>query len=80
MAHNLENTLIIGENTTGIMIGSAAYSIRLPISGLFIQIGNSMFLPPDENYFEEYRGFLPDLWVAGDAEETAIALLKRMKK
>ena len=77
-AYNLENVLIVGENTDGAMIGSSA-PVQLPNSKLSITIGPSQAIIPDTNdYFEEYRGFYPDLWVpAGESEELAVKLLEQ---
>ena len=68
IAHNLENTLIIGENTHG----SITCSIRtwtLPNTGMFVTFGDALFLFPEGEHFQEFRGFYPDIWVpAGEAE------------
>ena len=78
-AYNLENVLFVGENTGGAMIGSAA-PVQLPNSNLTVKIGSSQNIIPDTNdYFEECRGFYPDLWVpAGEAEELAVKLMENL--
>ena len=78
-AYNLENVLFVGENTGGAMIGSAA-PVQLPNSNLTVKIGSSQNIIPDTNdYFEEFRGFYPDLWVpAGEAEELAVKLMENL--
>lgn len=78
-AHNLENVLVIGENTSGSMLGSAIY-VPLKNSNLKIGMGMSQsFIPSENDYFEEYRGLCPDLWVpAGEAEELANKLIERL--
>ena len=78
-ANNLENVLIIGENTSGSMVGDAI-SIPLENSNLKIGMGMSQsFIPSENDYFEEYRGLYPDLWVpAGEAEELAVKLIQRL--
>lgn len=80
-AYNLENVLFVGENTGGAMIGSAA-PVQLPNSDLIVKIGSSQNIIPDTNdYFEEFRGFYPDLWVPADeAEDLVLALLARQAK
>ena len=77
-AHNLENVLLIGENTTGAMVGSIAYA-ALPNSRMVIGVGPIEACIPDTNdYFEECRGFYPDLWVpTAEAEELAVKLLEQ---
>lgn len=77
-AHNLENVLLIGENTTGAMVGSITYA-ALPNSRMVIGIGPiEACIPDTNNYFEECRGFYPDLWVpTAEAEELAVKLLEQ---
>lgn len=37
------------------------------------------FVPSTNDYFEEFRGFYPDLWVpAGEAEELAVKLMENL--
>ena len=82
-AHNLENVLIIGENTMGSMLGGEGF-IELPYSAIKVGVGNNLLFlqgEGEENYFEELRGFYPDIWVpAGEAEEAAINLINNMIK
>lgn len=80
-AYNLENVLIVGENTGGALIGGSA-PVQLPNSRLSVTIGPSQTIIPDTNdYFEEFRGFCPDLWVPADeAEDLVLALLARQAK
>jgi hypothetical protein len=36
--------------------------------------------PDDPDYFEEFRGFYPDIWVpAAEAEELAVKLMERLQ-
>ena len=78
-AYNLENVLIIGDNTSGEMVGSIAY-VQLGNSKMIIGIGSRENIVPDTNdYFEEFRGFYPDLWVPADeAEELAVKLMENL--
>ena len=58
-AYNLENVLIIGDNTSGEMVGSIAY-VQLGNSKMIIGIGSRENIVPDTNdYFEEFRRLLP---------------------
>ena len=77
MAHNVENVLFIGENTWGAQVTSAAYHVQLPNSGCVVTMGHGLFVvPQDWDYYEELRGYQPDLWVpAGEAEELAVKLI-----
>lgn len=79
IAHNLENTIIVGTNTAGGLIGDNYGFISLPNSKIPVNFGTgSSFFP--ENYFEEFVGFMPDLWVKGDAEEAVLNLIENLKK
>ena len=79
-AHNVENVLFIGENTCGAQVTSAERNLRLPNSKCLVVMGSGRFhVPQDWDYFEELRGFCPDLWVpAGEAEELAVKLMENL--
>ncbi len=79
-AYNLENVLIIGENTMGAVLGGGG-NIYLPSSAIKVGVGNGlMSLQTEGDYFEELRGFYPDIWVpAGEAEELAVKLIENLK-
>lgn len=79
-AYNLENVLIIGENTMGALLGGQG-STCLPSSAVKVGVGNGlMSLQTEGDYFEELRGFYPDIWVpAGEAEELAVKLIENLK-
>ena len=79
-AHNVENVLFIGENTCGAQVTSAERNLRLPNSKCLVVMGSGRFhVPQDWDYFEELRGFYPDLWVpAGEAEELAVKLMENL--
>lgn len=78
-ACNLENVLIVGENTLGCMLANAGY-IELPNSKCGVTMSaSSVFLRPNSEPFEEFQGFEPDIWVpAGEAEELAAKLIERL--
>ena len=80
MAYNVENVLFIGENTSGAQVASAAYHIQLPHSRCIVTMGHGLFtVPQDWDYYEELRGYEPDLWVpAAEAEELAVRLMERL--
>ena len=77
---NLENALIIGENSWGALLGSAEY-MELPNSKCGVRMGmNNIYLTAEDEPFEEMRGFYPDIWVpAGEAEELAAKLIERLQ-
>lgn len=81
--HNLENTVFIGENTMGTMIGVDLRRIQLPNSRISFTVPSSFALVPEDTdsyYFEELRGFYPDLWVpAAEAQDAAIRLVNYYK-
>lgn len=78
--HNVENVLFVGDASGGCMINNRAYSsIKLPYSYLSISMGTAASVFPDEEYFREGRGFLPDIWVpAEEAEDLICGYLKKM--
>lgn len=80
-ACNLENVLIVGENTLGCMLANAGY-IELPNSKCGVTMSaSSVFLRPDSEPSAEFRGFEPDFWVPADeAEELAAKLIQRLSK
>lgn len=78
-AYNVENVLIVGENTYGACIGGGG-TVSLPNSLCQISMGSGGFLafPQDEEYFQELRGFYPDIWVpAGEAEELIVKYVEK---
>lgn len=79
LAYNVENVLIVGENTSGAIIGMTS-KISLPNSACQVDIGSgkvSLF-PEDEGYMEEFRGVYPDIWVpAGEAEELIVKYVEK---
>ena len=80
VACNLENSLIIGENTWGAMISNSGHA-ELPNSKASVQMTmSSVYVTPEGyDYFEEMRGFYPDIWIpAGEAEELAAKLIKNL--
>ena len=48
MAHNVENVLFIGENTSGAQVTSAAYHIQLPHSKCVVTMGHGLFVVPQD--------------------------------
>ena len=72
---NMENTLVIGQNTFGIGITSFPEFFYLPYSGVEIGIGLQHY-PFPESHFTEGRGFAPDVWVIGDALTAALAIIQ----
>ena len=81
MAHNVRNTIIIGENTYGVLVSNAYTVIALPNSHTPVQFGSDLSIfPEDSSYFQEFRGLQPDFWTEGkDAEKMAVALVKRLR-
>lgn len=76
-AHNVENVLIVGENTAGCLISGSIYQKTLRYSNLYFSYGETATIWP-ENHFAEGYGLEPDLWCpAAYAEEAAINFLKK---
>lgn len=61
----LENVVLVGENTQGAGQFGEVANFVLPNSGLPVQFGTKLFLPPDLS-FTEGIGYLPDVWVPTD--------------
>lgn len=81
LSYNVENSLIVGENTNGSMISNSGH-IELPNSKCSVDMTfSTVYLTPDgSDYFEELRGFFPDIWVpAKEAETLAAKLMKNLK-
>ncbi len=77
MAYNLENTIIVGENTNGGMYGGSI-SNQLPNSKILVACATWQFYIPTSDNFEELCGFFPDIWVPADEAENLI--LQYIKK
>jgi len=71
---NIENTLIIGQNTMGMLLTSSGLPLYLPHSGMPVSMGRHMLVHPDDGW-EEGIGISPDVWVVGDALTAALAML-----
>lgn len=69
----LENVIIIGSNTNGVLNGSIYDNLRLPNTGISFGYGNTIRIY-DKELFEEGRGFMPDIIVNDD--ETLEKVLK----
>ena len=81
LLHHVGNVLFVGDMTCGCYLGlGIGMPSKLPFSQIPITFGNALRIFPEGDYFEETRGFLPDLWVpAAQAEEMAIKLLLNSK-
>ena len=71
---NIENTLVIGQNTSGSLLTSYSRALYLPGSGVPVIMGRHMLVHP-EGTWREGVGLAPDIWVIGDALTAALALL-----
>lgn len=79
--YNLENCVMIGENTFGALIGNSS-GVELPNSKCIVHFTQkSIYVPAQAAlYFEEMVGFLPDIWVpAAEAEDLAVKLWNNLK-
>jgi len=72
---NIENTLIIGQNTYGMLLTSNNVPLYLPHSGIPVTMGRYKLLHPHGTWRENV-GFAPDIWVLGDAMAAARHLLR----
>ena len=77
-ARNVENTLIIGQNTYGMLTSNAYTVMYLPNSGVAVQLGCNLCVFP-EGDFEEFVGYQPELWTSADALDVALNLVQNLK-
>ncbi|MCL2717701.1 MAG: S41 family peptidase [Lachnospiraceae bacterium] len=76
LIYNMENTLVIGQNTAGCLITGGFNNYNLPYSNLDFSI-SSIINIFDETFYREGIGIAPDVWVVGDALKAALAMLGR---
>ena len=77
LSHNVENTLVIGENTAGCLTGNAASPFQLMYSRIEVSYGNMVTIFPEGDFAEGY-GYEPDLWCpAVWAEEATVHFLNK---
>jgi len=75
LAFNVENTIIIGQNTDGNLISDRMYPyLRMPNTNTIISLGIGVHLWPEE-HFSEGAGIAPNVWVTGCALTATIAML-----
>ena len=77
MAKCLEASILIGENTGGMLAFGETLYYQLPHSRLRLILPHKIFLP---NGLREGRGFLPDFWLdSHDPVEEIIRWLKNLE-
>ncbi|MCL2404189.1 MAG: S41 family peptidase [Defluviitaleaceae bacterium] len=74
LALNLENTLVVGQNTAGATQKTGGQNYYLPYSGLPVSFGLGLVVHP-VGMGVEGIGFAPDIWTYADALEAVLALL-----
>ena len=75
IALNVRNTLVVGQNTSGVMRGiQGPHSMFMQNSGLPFSFGYGVLFFPDG--FGEGVGFAPDIWATGDALDVIMAFLR----
>ena len=75
LALNLQNSLIIGQNTAGVISKTGGPAFFLPNSGVIVGFGPGIFFYPDD-LISEGVGFAPDIWAIGDALDAALVLVQ----
>lgn len=75
---NMENTLVIGQNTFGSNIASMWPSLYLPNSGIQFNMGTNYVMRPYGTW-QDGVGYAPDVWVVGDALTAALAIVQLTK-
>jgi len=75
--HQVENVVLVGENSGGALTYGQMSHHRLPNSKLLVGLPTSLNVFVDLEYREE-KGFFPDLWVpTGEALNYAVAAVRR---
>ncbi len=75
--HQVENVVLVGENSGGALTYGQMSHHRLPNSKILVGLPTSLNVFVDLEYREE-KGFFPDLWVpADDALNYAVAAVRR---
>ena len=75
MAFNLDNALVIGQNTGGALHTNMTFPRRyLPNSGIPFGLGRGIHVHP-LGHLQEGIGIFPDVWVNGDSLEAVLAML-----
>ena len=74
LARQFPGALIVGENTGGVMKVGELRWYRLPESRVWISLGHRSHGDP-EGEFQEGTGFLPDLWLDGEDDDSSIRAL-----
>lgn len=80
--YNVENVLFVGDASGGALINNLYYSsVKLPYSYIPVSMGDTVRVFPDEAYFCEGRGFLPDIWVPStEAEDLICGFLQKLQE
>jgi len=79
LLRQLDNVLIVGTNTRGVLVTGNLGQAILPRSRIEINFGVSLNIRPDFSQFEGV-GFMPDLWVPPDESlERVLRLIERYK-
>jgi len=72
---NRQNTILVGTNSRGGLLGGTGQQVVLPNTKITVSYGSGLMFWYDERVFQEGRGFLPDIWVSGDALERVQKLI-----
>jgi len=73
---NMQNTLVIGQNTFGTLLTNSSLPLTLPNTGIPFIMGTSLVVHPYGTW-QEGIGYAPDVWVIGDALAAALAMLEQ---
>lgn len=76
--HHVENTLFIGTPTLGAISNPAIFGGSLDKTKLYFSFGNSWNLYQDD-YYQESRGFEPDIWLYNFDADKLIEILYNIK-
>lgn len=76
MLRSMKNTVFVGTNTDGCLMGNAEVQFVLPDSRLSVVCGNFIDLY-NPKVMSEGAGFMPDIWDGGDSLGDVLSLIKR---
>lgn len=71
---NMQNTVLIGSNTGGVLLSNAEVGFVLPNSRIQVICGSELDLL-NPGVFNECQGFSPDIWVGGDSLSRVIKMI-----
>lgn len=74
--HNVKNVIFVGTPSAGCLQSDNGNVLVLPNSNIKVAFGNS-WSEYDSNYYQEFEGFQPDIWInSSNLEEVIVKFIK----